>query len=135
MTSQSQTMLENGLFSILVICAAVAVFVCVLAVGTLTTLFPFKTVEWEGMSGEICNTSVRCVTVPKRQKRTLPEPRVIESSPKLMASLSPKEGNPSEGPSQKQPSPLGTLVKTADLGAAPSSLIERMMQINDIEFP
>jgi hypothetical protein len=73
--------------------------------------------------------------VPKRQKRTLPEPRVIESSPKLMASLSPKEGNPGDEPSQKQPSPLGTLVKTADLGAAPSSLIERMMQINDIEFP
>jgi hypothetical protein len=129
-------MLENGLFSILVICAAVAVFVCVLAVGTLTTLFPFKTVELEGMSGEICNTSVRCVTVPKLQKRTVPEPRVIESSPKLMASLSPKEGDdPTESPSQNQPSPLGTLVKTADLDAARSSLFDRMMQINDIEFP
>jgi hypothetical protein len=135
MTSQSQTMLENGLFSILVICAAVAVFVCVLAVGTLTTLFPLRTVEWEGTSGEICNTSARCVTVPKLQRRTVPEPKVIESSPKLMASPSPKEGNPTDEPSQKQPSPLGTLVKTADLDAARSSLFNRMMQITDIEFP
>jgi hypothetical protein len=135
MTSQSQTMLENGLFSILVICAAVAVFVCVLAVGTLTTLFPFKTAEWEAMSGEICNTSVRCVMVPKLRKRTVPEPRATESSLKLMASLSPKDGNSGESPSQKSPNPLGTLVKTADLDAARSSLLSRMMQITDIEFP
>jgi hypothetical protein len=88
MTRQSQDTFRNELFAMLTIIVVVAGLTCVLAAsGTSITFSPFKTVG--STLFPICNTSVRCVTVPKLQKRIAPERRETGSSPKLMASLNP----------------------------------------------
>jgi hypothetical protein len=81
---------KDELSWMLVICAVVAVCVCVLAVGTLTILFPFKTVE--RIPSTTCSTFVNCTTAKKLRKRIAPELRVIESSLRHIVSLNPKGG-------------------------------------------
>jgi hypothetical protein len=92
MTNEYRNTYKDELLSMLAICVAIIVplFVYVLGVAILTTLFPFRTVE--NMPSGICNTSASCVTVPKLQKRIQREPKANESSIRLMASLNPKDG-------------------------------------------
>jgi hypothetical protein len=128
MTGERKTMMQqypntsdDELFWMLVICAVVAGFVCVLAAGTLTTLLPLKT--GESIAGGICNTSVRCVTVPKRQKKIPNELRETGSSPKLMASLNPSAPfQSSKSLSQNQPRQLGISARMEGSELARSSV-------------
>jgi hypothetical protein len=90
MTSQYRDTLKDELFLTVVTFAAFVVLVCVLAVGMLTTLFPFRTVE--RMPSGICSTSVNCVTVRKLPRKTVSGPKAIASLPKHTVSLDPKDG-------------------------------------------
>jgi hypothetical protein len=88
----------SGMLAIGATVAAILMFLLALDISITSSASKINNLAIQnGTASGICNTSVRCVTITKQPKRTPTPPREGASSPKLMASLSPREEESSIG--------------------------------------